>query len=303
MDIEIAGFKGSIEKLNFIKDDKCSDGFAICLKKCKVLFPANMGSLSGTSMAVENASFKNGKFTGVFAVSVLETNIAGFALKIQSPRFDFSDNSIKFSSVKLVGPALLNSSMIALSDVKINPSSGLSFSGGAFSLPDFSLGGKIGFSRVRAEFGNNNGIWSVYGTARMSVPNAGEMAAQISFTNPSSEYPIGLKRAYFSFETAKGVIGIPIGTTGLYMSGIRGGLAYGAPDEVPSDIRHMFKKGIRIQLGLTVADKTGGSLVKMTPDTWIDVENLTWAFKGNLTVLKGSLNLSANASAVFPGRA
>ena len=61
----------------------------------------------------------------------------------------------------------------------------------------------------------------------------------------------------------------------------------------------MFKKGIRIQLGLTVADKTGGSLVKMTPDTLIDVENLTWAFKGNLTVLKGSLNLSANASAVF----
>lgn len=299
MDIEIAGFKGSIEKLNFIKDDKCSDGFAICLKKCKVLFPANMGSLSGTSMEVENASFKNGKFTGVFAVSVLEINIAGFALKIQSPRFDFSDNSIKFSSVKLVGPELLNSSMIALSNVKINPSSGLSFSGGGFSLPDFSLGGKIGFSRVRAEFGNNNGIWSVYGTARMSVPNAGEMAALISFTNPSSEYPIGLKRAYFSFETAKGVIGIPIGTTGLYMSGIRGGLAYGAPDEVPSDIRHMFKKGIRIQLGLTVADKTGGSLVKMTPDTWIDVENLTWAFKGNLTVLKGSLNLSANASAVF----
>ena len=59
----------------------------------------------------------------------------------------------------------------------------------------------------------------------------------------------------------------------------------------------MFDSGCRVSLGVTIKDKTGGSLVKMTPQFWIDINNPSFAFRGELTILEGSLNLNAAAEA------
>ena len=64
-------------------------------------------------------------------------------------------------------------------------------------------------------------------------------------------------------------------------------------------MRYLFgNDGIRIQLGLTMTDiNTSGQLLQMKPDTWIDVKNLAFAFSGQVFVLKGKFDLSAQADA------
>ncbi len=43
--IDIAGFKGSMKKLYFVKDSSCSGGYCITLDECMIRLPENAGSL------------------------------------------------------------------------------------------------------------------------------------------------------------------------------------------------------------------------------------------------------------------
>ena len=295
--IEIAGFKGTIKKLYFIKDTSATDGYSIMLDECKVTLPANVGSMGGKSLGIKNAIFRNGKFEGTFIVPAIEANIVGFVLKCNEPQFDYANSLITFKSVSLDMPETFKSATIKLSGVSISASKGLQFKGGKFKIPDFKISDGVGFEGLYVSFVLNGSQYEIAGEGGLSIANCGSMNASVSFTNVSKTYPIGLKSAYFSFEASTG--GIPLGTTGLKMNGIKGGLEYGSPSSVPSSMRYLFdNNGIRIQLGLTLSDAaTSGSLLQMKPTTWIDVKNLSFAFSGQLYVLKGTFDLSATAEA------
>lgn len=298
--IKIAGFNGSISSLTLEKDASVSGGFYVSLNECSLTLPQNMGSMGGKSLKIQDATFKNGTFQGKFVVPNIEFDIVGFTVKLENPGLDFQKNEITFTKTSLNMPQYFANANVGLNGVKVSASSGLTFSGAEFRIPDFTIGGGFKFQNVYVNFAKQGSNYSIEGAGGLTVPGAGTMSAKLAFTNKSKEYPIGIKNAEFNFEAAVGK-GIPIGTTGLYMTGIGGGLSYGScsnDKDMPSDVKKMFTdNGIRIKLQVTASDVTGGTLVKITPKTWIDVENVQWGFYGNVSIMKGFL--SANASAAL----
>ncbi|MDR2739896.1 MAG: putative Ig domain-containing protein [Treponema sp.] len=293
----IAGFKAVIDELFFEKDT--SGQFWVTLKSCRIQIPHNFGNFGGQYVGIKNAKINsnNGTFLGDIEISKLETEIAGFKLIMDKPSLEFSEGQIGFSKVTLKLPDFLGKGEIALNKVKLSASSGLQVSGGAVKLPNFSIGA-LAFSDVRVNFTMSTSDYSLEGGGSVLIPGAGNIAAVLGFTTVSSAYPIGLKRAYFSYTLA--MSRIPLGNTGLFINGISGGIAYGPPNEVPGIAKGLFNdKGPRITLGLHVGDVYGGTILDMDPVVWVDISNGTWAFEGNAMILKGKLDISARVTAAM----
>jgi hypothetical protein len=297
--LTLAGFTATIEELYF---DKTAAGqFSVALKTCKIKIPENFGSIGGQSIAIKNSKFSpiDGSFLGDIEVSKLETEIAGFKLILDKPSLSVSEKLVNFSKVTLKMPEILGKSEVALKKVTLSATEGMKISGGAFKLPSFDVG-LFAFNDVKVDFSMSGSQYSLEGGGSVIIPGAGNIGASLGFATKSDTYPIGLKRAEFSYALNLG--GIPLGATGLFITGIAGGISYGPPTEVPELGRGLFNKtGPRIKVGLSLGDSTGGSVINMTPTTWVDITNGAWAFEGRATVLKGSLNITADISAALGG--
>ncbi len=297
--VDIAGFTGSIKSLYFVKDASCQDGFSINLEQCMIQLPANMGS---GYVSINNAMFKNGKFSGELEISNIDMWICGFRLVFKDPFINFDKLEIGFSHAYVEFPAYLSSGKAEIYNARITSKKGLVLDGVSFSIHSLSIGGNgFGFRDVRCVFIKNGDSFLISGAGKANIPNICEIEAEVSFTNVSSAYPIGLKRGYFSFEVQPPRSGIPLGSTGLFISGARGGLAFGPPEEVPEKIRSLYKQrnGMRVQLGISIGDKTGGDILSMKPDTWIDISNLTWGMYGKTNILHSTFNFTGDAYALL----
>ncbi|MDR1142733.1 MAG: PQQ-binding-like beta-propeller repeat protein, partial [Spirochaetaceae bacterium] len=291
----LVGFTASIDELYFDKDTKGQ--FWVTLKSCKLQIPKNFGSFGGQYVAIKNAKFSpvNGGFLGDIEVSKIETEIAGFKLTLDKPSISFSENLINFSKATLKLPDFLSKTEITLKKVILSAGSGLKVSGGAFKLPGFNVG-LFAFSNVAVDFSLSGSQYALEGGGSVLIPGAGNISASVAFATKSDIYPIGLKRAEFSYVASLG--GIPLGATGLVVNGISGGISYGPPTEVPGKVQGLFEdKGPRMKVGLRVGDSKGGSIIDMAPTTWVDLTNGSWAFQGQATVLRGVLNITADVVA------
>lgn len=297
IEFSLAGFKSRITGLNFIHDSSCEDGFSVSLTNLRVSMPENCHM---SDISISNAGFKNGSFYGVLDDTELYIDIAGFKLAFLNPYIDMDNRELGFSGVSMECPDLLNNCSLFLYGVSISAYEGLRIHGVSLTLPNFTVGNGYGFRDVNVTFIKDGSDFLLAGSGKLSIPNAGEICAELSFTNVSEDYPIGLKHAFFSFEATGFSSGIPLGNTGLYLTGIRGGLSYGYPFEVNVSLQPFYgPNGIRIQLGLTVHDAFAGNLVEMKPDTWIDVENGIWGMYGYAVVLRGKVHINGNALAVL----
>jgi hypothetical protein len=283
------GFTVDITNLLFHAD-------SITLESAILTLPPNMGS---KKIGLVDAGFDSeGNFYGDLVTDDIYVDLAGFTLILRTPVIDFRDQEIRFSSAGIKMPDFIGGAILVINGVKVN-SSGVTFTGGAFSIPDFTVAGGLGFRDIHINFTvDEDGKYFAEGGGEAMVPGAGTFRAEVSFTNKSSQYPIGIKRAFFSY-TVSG-IGLPLGSTGLYLNKIRGGIAFGPPDELPREIQSMFDDGIRLQLGLTMVDQTGGRVVKGGVDVWIDITDWDWAFEGNITVLNGLVR--GNVLAALTGK-
>ncbi|MFP3042367.1 hypothetical protein LQZ19_11180 [Treponema primitia] len=293
----LAGFTASIEELLFEKDPV--EQFLITLKSCKIRLPLGFGDFGGQYIAVKNAKIRpsDGAFLGDIEISKLETEIAGFKLVLDKPSLEFSENKIGFSKATLKFPDFVGKGEITLNKVKVSALEGLQISGSAFKLPNFSVGA-LTFNDVKVNFSNDHQGYTLEGGGSVLIPGAGNITAVLGFATISPTYPIGLKQAYFSYVLATG--GIPLGTSGLFLNGISGGIAYGPPNEVPQPGRGLFNDtGPRIAVGLHVGDAYGGTILDMTPNAWVDIKNGTWAFEGKAMILKGKLDINARLSAAM----
>ncbi|MDR1250049.1 MAG: PQQ-binding-like beta-propeller repeat protein, partial [Treponema sp.] len=291
----IAGFAASIDELYFDKDSVGQ--FRVTLKSCKIQIPKNFGSFGGQSVAIKNAYFshKDGSFLGDVEVSKIETEIVGFRLILDKPSISFSENLINFSKATLRLPEFFGKAEVALNKVTLSAGAGLKVSGGAFKLPGFNVG-LFAFNDVKVSISLSGSEYALEGSGSVVIPGAGNISASVAFATKSDTYPIGLKRAEFSYVVALG--GIPLGSTGLFINGIAGGVSYGPPTEVPEITRGLFNnKGPRMKVGLHVGDSKGGSIIDMAPTTWVDINEFAWAFEGRAAVLKGTLNITANLTA------
>jgi hypothetical protein len=293
----LAGFAATIEELYFEKDTEGQ--FHVALKSCKIKAPENFGSFGGQSIAIKNAKFspRDGSFLGDIELAKIETEIAGFKLIMDKPSLSVSENLVNFSKVTLKLPDFLGKGEVALKKVTLSAAEGMKVSGGSFKLPNFDVG-LFTFNNVGVSFSLSGSKYSLEGSGSVIVPGAGNIGASLGFTTKSDTYPIGLKRAEFSYALDLG--GIPLGASGLFLNGIAGGISYGAPGEVPEFARGLFnKEGPRIKAGLHVGDSKGGSVIDMAPAAWVDIHNGTWAFEGTAAVLKGALNFTADIAAAL----
>jgi len=282
----------------------------VTLESCSVTMPSNFGSMAGRQVGIKDAGFDSvtGDFYGEFVIPVLEAEFAGFRLALHKPDFDQSISTISFEKAILTMPALVGGGTLELAGVSLG-GAGLSISGGSFRIPDFSLAGGLGFSNIQAVFTiyptptADGERYTIGGGATMTIPGAGAFTAEITFSNKSAVYPIGLKRAFFSYYAS--TPGIVLGATGLALNGIRGGIAFGPvqPGEMPDQLKPYFRNGMRLQLGLRLVDvATIGKVTQADGDVWVDVADWTWAFNVDMTILKGTLDLTANVQAVLSTR-
>ncbi|QEN04201.1 hypothetical protein EW093_05605 [Thiospirochaeta perfilievii] len=287
--VTVGGFTTDITNFVVNADRITMDTFRIKL-------PSQMG---GQKVGFNNAGFDyNGTFFGECVLDKIESpNIAGFKIILIEPALDAVNGRVSFDKVYCKTPDFVGGVEIGINGVEVTPSS-LNISGGDIALPDFTVGDGMGFKDIKVSFSVNKDSYYVKGGGKLIVPGMGTFGTKVSFTNPSNLYPIGLEQAYFSWE-APGV-GIPMASTGMFLNGIRGGLTFGPPIEIPSSLRSMFDNGTRIQLGLTVVDSTGGSQVRGDADIWLDITDWDWAFRGDLVVLNGTAR--AEVLAAITGR-
>jgi hypothetical protein len=293
----LAGFTATIDELCFDKDTE--GNFHVALKSCKLKLPDSFAGVGGQSIAIKNAKINpaDGSFMGDMEVSKLETEVAGFKLILDKPSLSFSENLIAFSKVTLKLPEFLGKGEVALKKVTLSATAGMRLSGGAFKLPNFNVG-LFAFNNVLVEFSLSGSQYALEGSGSVIIPGAGNISASLGFATKSDTYPIGLKRAEFSYTLSVG--GIPLGSTGLYINGIAGGISYGPPGEVPDLAKGLFNdKGPRMKVGLSMGDYMGGSVISMKPTVWVDINNGSWAFQGRAAILQGSLNFTADVLAAL----
>lgn len=273
--ITLGGFEAEITNLMLGAN-------GITLDSCIITLPPSMNSMK---LGFKNAGFNTeGRFYGEIIVPAIEVEIAGFQVVLYDPGLDVNRKEISFSRAGLKMPDFIGGMELTLYGVKVTPSA-IEFSGGSFRLPDFVIAGGLGFKNIYINFKLDGDKYEIDGGGTILIPGAGTFGVEVSFVNRSTTYPWGLKRAYFSYQVAG--LGMPLGPTGLYLNGIRGGLAFGPPDEIPKEVRGMFDEGTRLQLGLSMTGPSGGSIVKADVDVWVDINNWGWAFEGNVSILSG----------------
>lgn len=292
--IEFLNFESSLEKLSVYKNQ--NDKIILELHQIQINLKNELSKYGSNYLYIDNLKFVDGEIQLSSNIETIKLNICGFGIFLENFKIDKSKKEFVFSKVTLQMPELLNNSSINLESVRINKKYGLVFSSAEFILPEFTIGKDIMFKNIYAGFFMTEGSFEIRGSGAISIPNLGELEASISFTNDTNKYLLGIKKAYFSFETKK--IGIPLGQTGLYINGVRGGISYGIDNSVNQEIKNYFTDGFTLQLGLTVYDRTK-QLVQIKGDLWIDIQNLSFAITGDASVLKGSFNLTGNAQAVL----
>ncbi len=288
--VTVGGFNTEITNFIVNSDKITMDTFRITLPQ----------QLGGIQVGFNYAGFDfDGNFFGECVLDKIESpDIAGFKIILYEPTLDIPNKRVSFSKVFARAPDFVGGMEIGINGVEVSPAS-LSISGGEFSLPDFTVGEGMGFKNVRVAFDINGSSYYVKGGGALIVPGLGSFEALVSFTNPSNIYPIGLEQAYFEWKAAGP--GIAMGTTGMFLNGIRGGLTFGPPIELPAKLKPMFDNGTRVQLGLTVTDSIGGKQVQGSADIWLDITDWDWAFKGNLTVLDGMADAQVLAAVTGKG--
>lgn len=274
MEIKPAGFRVGIDNLS-IEEDRVSIG------KCILILPSNMNN---KQLGIQNATIdKNGKFSGEFIVSDMEHDFGFGTLNLTGISLDIDSKQIAFNKATLVFSKDLGNVKVGLNGVKIEPD-GMRFTGGAFKIPNMKISEVLTIQNTYLDFNFSKDFY-LEGGANVVLADMGSFAGKVSFVKRSSTYPIGLKYAEFTFSVPRP--GIPIANTGLFINSITGGMAFGAPNDVPSQLRYMFQSGMRMKMGVGFQDRTGGNIVKGNATMWLDIKNASMAMKGNVKVLNG----------------
>lgn len=261
----------------------------ITLEKATILLPKE---LNNQEIAIVNAGIDwNGNLYGDIAVETLTIIVSGLEVVFSIPDINFDTGVISFDYVAAKLPAALGGISFELKDTTIS-SRGIEVEGGGFEVPDFTASG-VGFSDVYVGFYKESGAYVVEGGAKAFIPGVGELGAQLSITEISETYPIGVKYAVFSFKTAG--LGLPLGPTGVYINGIKGSLAFGPPGkEMDPYLRDKFGSGFRVGLEVYLQDQT--QKIQGSAGFWVNLVNWDFAVFGTLEILDGLIRSKVIAS-------
>lgn len=179
-------------------------------------------------------------------VGTLSFGVAGMSIKADNSAL--SAGGYHASKAKLALPSSIGNYQVEVSDVRIN-ASGFSIGGGNvdIQLPSFNIGGGNGLgireARVRLIFSSNSYLFD--GAANVVVPNMLAVKCHIVFGTPSPPtWPYALREARVYIY---GAFRIPVGATGVYITGIEGGVVLSNParfdltfdfESTPSTIVH-----------------------------------------------------------------
>jgi hypothetical protein len=251
--------------------------------------------LGAASLAFSQAGFTwGGAFYGNPEASEIKGEISGFSISLKGA--ERSGDVIRFREAAMTAPDFLGKARLSLVNPSLSPR-GLELDGAEFTLPGFMIGEGVGFSDVVVKFARRGASWTIEGKAACFIPGIGNVRAELSFVAADPSYPIGLKRAYLEYEATG--FGIALGSSGLYVSGLRGLFEYGPPGStIPPELLPFMasSKGPRMQLGLSLVDiASRGGLARFKIDAWVDVHELVFAIKGAASFANGLIDASALA--------
>jgi outer membrane protein assembly factor BamB len=277
--LTLAGFKVDVNNLVFSES-------GVSLSTATLTLPE---SLESRQVVLRDAGFTwGGSFYGSVGLTTMEFEVAGFTMVMYSPSLDIGRQEMFFTRVAAKLPAFIGGLEIELNGITIDKE-GIRLGGGTFAIPDFTIAGGLGFKNMYIGFGVDANKKTYFeGGGQVIIPGAGSFSVTVSFAKRSDVYPWGIKRLYFEYKIAG--IGIQLGATPLYLNAIVGGVAFGPPDEMPRQLQGMFDSGMRLSLGVVIADSTGGDVFKGKAMLWIDITNWGVAFKAEATILKGMIN-------------
>ena len=287
MALDLFGFQLNVTNLEF-KVDELTYEKSIKCESAVLIMPDTLG---GNAIGLKNIVIDDkGEFSCEFDVPMLAFDIAGCHIEMYRPEFT---DEISFARVFFTLPSALGGATFDIDGLTIG-SDGIKIKGGTFKLPEFTIAGGLRFSDVFVQYEvDEKGEYTIGGGGRVFIPEVGEMSAAVVFTNVRPAYPIGLKYAEFSFSIAG--LGIPIGTTGMYMNGIKGAIAFGPPgDEMPEFLRNIFAAGCRLNFEIGLRDATGS--IQARPGLWINVDNFDFALYGYFSFLDGLVTAYTEAS-------
>lgn len=242
----------------------------------KVMSPVN------TEITFDNLSLDSkGNFTGkVRARFTVDVPMAGSTLRLKDP--GFGANGITVAAAELIMPASLGGQKAAVTNVTINPTTGMQIGGGEFRVkfPNLTVG-KVGIQNAYMGLKIESGQYIFEGNGTAQVPGIGQLVASIKLRNQSTTYPAGIERIYLSFTSAG--LGLAIGTTGLYINGVYGEFADGPIPATSPSVVKKIGDGMRFNLGVYIRDLSGS--LKGDAGFWVNITNSNAAVTGKLTLL------------------
>ncbi|MDQ2087630.1 cellulose binding domain-containing protein [Herbivorax sp. ANBcel31] len=261
--------------------------------KAKITFGSASFKFLKRTIIVSNLSIDhNGNVTydGIEAEESFEYEVAGCKFTLRNPSLE--DGRIKFLDAEV---SVFGSLSQRVDGVSITRDGDIHIDGGAIKLPSFSIGG-MELEDLMVEFGKHGNDRYYGGSGHVTLPGMGGMSCGIRFQENATFFNNRVQSANFELTLNKP---IPLGSTGLELKSIKGGL-YGAgtvPSGFPMDYRGMFGEDWRLaELGIGVVDATGGSILSADATIWVELKDWDLAFQGNATILEGLVSGQVNAA-------
>lgn len=245
------------------------------------------GGISFTNMSLST--------TGDFRATAQPTAnfkipLAGFELNFTAP--SFANGEVQISKAQLILPASLGKGSFSVTNVRIHPTEGVKVGAGELSvkIPEFKVG-QVGLQQA-VLYLKTGTQYSFEGQCKAQVPGIGQFAARVKLVSSSPKNKSGIEAISLSFQSTS--VGLPLGTTGLFINGVYGEFADGPIPSNSSDVVKRIGDGMRFNLGIYLRDMSGG----FTGNTgfWVNITNTNSAVTGQVGLLNNLVSANAYAS-------
>ncbi|MBK8804605.1 MAG: hypothetical protein IPN71_21600 [Fibrobacteres bacterium] len=228
------------------------------------------------------------------------------------PLFD-DDPGFAFDNVRLALPGALGGDTLSTNfSVLFNGNPSYVHVRGSMNelplrIPGIKLTDDIGFdgAKMVIRFNktlNGKGGWSFEGTAGLNLAGPiGKLNAELAVEKPDpNRCKVGVCKAVVSMRLKNGAR-VPLGTTGLYIAGLKGAFYDG--DHQPPCAKKCtgvdMPRGMKVELAVFL-EAQSASILKGTTGVWVQLNRINFGIYGDFQMLEGTADADACA-AVFGG--
>ncbi|HSQ41803.1 MAG TPA: hypothetical protein VLM37_05960, partial [Fibrobacteraceae bacterium] len=185
----------------------------------------------------------------------------------------------------------------------------LSLSSLKLSIPTITLGGVGGSGSLEwAYHKQDSSYWTLGVEGNIAIPEIVDKAGlKLSLTKPNSENKTGIEEGTVTVVLT-GAARIPLGSTGLYITGLSGSIydGYGQPSLSTSCAVGDLPAGLKSQLMVFIVDQSGGEILDGQVGVWVQLKALNFGIDGEADLIKHAAHAAfcaALSNGVFRSKA